>query len=125
LQLKENPHGLGHKLVSKTMATKYDMERFNGNNFSLWRKLKMKATLRKDNCIVAIEGKPAEMMDQKWKKIDNNTIVNLYLAMADSVVSNVVDKDIAKEIWDALIKLYEAKSLHTRIFLKRDAIIKL
>ncbi|RDY10889.1 hypothetical protein CR513_04525, partial [Mucuna pruriens] len=39
--------------------------------------------------------------------------------MADSVLSSVAEKNTAKEIWDTLIKLYEVKSLHTRIFLKR------
>lgn len=100
------------------MTTKYEIERFNGNNFSLW-KLKIKAIFRKDNCIAAMEGKPAEMTEHKWKEIDNNAIANLHLSMADSVLSSVAEKETAREIWDALIKLYEVKSLHTRIFLKR------
>lgn len=70
------------------MTTKYEIEKFNGNNFSLW-KLKMKAILRKDNCIDAIQEKLVEMTDQKWKEIDNNAIANLHLAMADSVLSSV------------------------------------
>ena len=39
--------------------------------------------------------------------------------MADSVLSSVAEKKTAREIWDVLNKLYEVKSLHTRIFLKR------
>jgi len=36
------------------MAAKYEIEKFNRSNFSLW-KLKMKAVLRKEHCIVAID----------------------------------------------------------------------
>ncbi|KAF7838803.1 Retrovirus-related Pol polyprotein from transposon TNT 1-94 [Senna tora] len=52
-------------------------------------------------------------------KMDNNAVANLHLALANSVLSSVAEKKTAKEIWDALVKLYEVKSLHTRIFLKR------
>jgi len=37
------------------MTTRYEIERFNRKIFSLW-KLKMKAILRKDNGLEAIEG---------------------------------------------------------------------
>jgi hypothetical protein len=100
------------------MATKFKIEKFNGSNFSLW-KLKIRAVLRKDNCLDAIDGRPADITDQKWKEMDDNAVANLHLAMADSVLSSIAEKKSAKEIWDALIKLYEVKSLHTRIFLKR------
>jgi len=100
------------------MTTRYVIEKFNGKNFSLW-KLKMKAILRKDNCLATIEEKPVGITDQKWKEIYNNAIANLHLALADTVLSSIVEKTTAKEIWDTLTSLYEVKSLHTRIFLKR------
>lgn len=46
--------------VLEAMATKYDIEKFNGINFSLW-KLKMKALLKKDNCLVVITKRPAKL----------------------------------------------------------------
>ena len=64
------------------MAAKYEIEKFSGSNFSLW-KLKMKALLRKDHCIVAIEVRPEGLSDDKWKEIDNNAIAILHLALAD------------------------------------------
>ncbi|KAG2399616.1 Retrovirus-related Pol polyprotein from transposon TNT 1-94 Protease [Vigna angularis] len=100
------------------MTAKFEIEKFNGNNFSLW-KLKIRAILRKDNCLDAIEDRRAEISDEKWKEMDDNAVANLHLAMADSVLSSIAEKKTAKEIWDTLIKLYEVKSLHTRIFLKR------
>jgi len=79
----------------------------------------MKAILRKDNCLETIEEKPESITDKKWKEIDNNAIANLHLALVDAVLSSIAEKTTTKKIWDTLTSLYEVKSLHTRIFLKR------
>ncbi|GKD09664.1 gag-pol polyprotein [Tanacetum coccineum] len=101
------------------MAVKFKIEKFNGNNFSLW-KLKMKAILRKDKCLAAIGERPAEVTDDsKWDEMDGNAIANLHLALADGVLSSIEEKKSAKEIWDHLARLYEARSLHNKNFLKR------
>ena len=100
------------------MSAKFEIEKFNGKNFSLW-KLKIKAILRKEKCLDAIEGRPTGIADDKWKEMDDNAVANFHLAMADSVLSSVAEKKTAKEIWDVLTKLYEVKSLHNKIFLKR------
>lgn len=101
------------------MTAKFEIEKFNGSNFALW-KLKVKAILRKDNCLAAIEERPKEVTDDdKWNEMDGNAIANLHLALADGVLSSVAEKKTAKEIWDTLTRLYEAKSLHNKIFLKR------
>ncbi|KAE8686001.1 hypothetical protein F3Y22_tig00111088pilonHSYRG00304 [Hibiscus syriacus] len=101
------------------MARKFDIEKFNGRNFSLW-KLKMKAILRKDGCLAAINERPVDFAyDIKWNEMDGNAMANFHLALADEVLSSIEEKKTAKEIWDHLIKLYEATSLHNKIFLKR------
>jgi hypothetical protein len=51
--------------------------------------------------------------------MDGNAIANIHLALADEVLSSVAEKKTTKEIWDTLTKLYESKSLHNMIFLKR------
>ena len=79
------------------MAAKYEIEKFNGNNFSLW-KMKMKAVLRKNNCLAAIEERPMEITDDKWNEIDGNAISDLHSALADRVLSSVVEKNTANEI---------------------------
>ncbi|KAK8511542.1 hypothetical protein V6N12_038144 [Hibiscus sabdariffa] len=102
------------------MATRFEIERFNGRNFSLW-KLKIKAILRKDGCLAAISERPTDFTDNnKWNEMDGNAVADLlHLALADEVLSSIEEKNTAKEIWDHLTKLYEAKSLHNKIFLKR------
>ncbi|KAE8696710.1 Tyrosine decarboxylase 1 [Hibiscus syriacus] len=52
------------------MTTKFDIEKFNGINFSLW-KLKMKAILRKDGCLASISERPVDFTDDnKWIEMD-------------------------------------------------------
>ena len=85
--------------------------------------MKTKAVLRKHHCIAAIEVRPERLADDKWKEIDNNTIANLHLALADSVLSSVAEKTTAKEIWEALTRIYETKPLHNKMLLKRKLYI--
>ena len=78
--------------------TKFDINKFNRTNFSLW-KMKIKAILRKDNCLATIGDRPVEITDDnKWKEIDGNAITDLHLALADGVLSSVAEKKTAKEI---------------------------
>ncbi|GJS97042.1 hypothetical protein Tco_0804010 [Tanacetum coccineum] len=51
--------------------------------------------------------------------MDGNAIANLHLALADGVLSSIKEKKSANEIWDHLARLYEAMSLHNKIFFKR------
>ncbi|KAK4280399.1 hypothetical protein QN277_012028 [Acacia crassicarpa] len=101
------------------MTTKMDIGKFDGMEFSLW-KLKMKALLIKDNCLEFISTRPQEFTDdEKLKKIDELPISNLHLSLLDDILLGVKEKKSAKEIWDHLTKLYEVKSLHNKLFLKR------
>ncbi|KAE8656956.1 D-glycerate 3-kinase [Hibiscus syriacus] len=101
------------------MTTKFDIEKFNGRNFSLW-KLKMKVILRKDGCLAAINERPVDFTDDnKWIEMDENAMANFHLALADEVLSSIEEEKTAKEICDHLTKLYKATSLHNKIFLKR------
>ena len=90
------------QILVNTMATKFEIEKSNVNNFSLW-KLKIKAILRKDNYLPAIEGRPAGLANDKWKEMDDNVVANLHWALADSILLSIAEKKMAKEIWDALV----------------------
>ncbi|KAE8694358.1 hypothetical protein F3Y22_tig00110783pilonHSYRG00068 [Hibiscus syriacus] len=69
------------------MATKFDIEKFNGRNFSFW-KLKMKAIMRKDGCLAAISERPVDFTDDNnWIEMDGNAMANFHLALADEVTS--------------------------------------
>ena len=51
--------------------------------------------------------------------MDGDVIASLHLAVADNILSSILKLQSAKEIWDTFTKLYEAKSLYNKIFLKR------
>ena len=80
---------------------------------------KDEGNFKENNCLAAIGERLIKITDDnKWNEMDGNAIADLHLAFIDGVLSSVAEKMIAKEIWDTLIKLYEAKSLHNKIFLK-------
>lgn len=63
-----------------------------------------------------------EITDAKRNKMDGNAIANLHLTLANAVLSSLEEKKTVKEIWGALTKLYKAKSLYNKIFLKKEII---
>ncbi|TXG73741.1 hypothetical protein EZV62_002320 [Acer yangbiense] len=76
------------------MATKFKIEKLKGSNFLLWKmKMKMRAILMKDNCLLAIGDRLTENTDDnKWKEMDGNAVANLHLALADGVLSKLGHK---------------------------------
>ena len=68
------------------MAAKYEIKKFNENNFSLW-KMKTQVILRKNNCLATIGEK--SMKIRQVNEMDGNVIANLHLTLADVVLSNV------------------------------------
>ncbi|GKC03421.1 hypothetical protein Tco_0995031 [Tanacetum coccineum] len=80
------------------MTAKFEIEKFNGNNFLLW-KLKMKVILTKVKCLAAIGERLAEVTDNsKWDEMNGNAMENLHLTLADGVLSNIEEKKTAKDI---------------------------
>ncbi|GJY00978.1 hypothetical protein Tco_0359130 [Tanacetum coccineum] len=67
----------------------------------------------------AIGERPVEVTDDsKWDEMDGNAITNLHLALANGVFSSIEEKKGGKDIWDHLDRLYEARSLYNKKFLK-------
>jgi len=84
----------------------------------------MKAILRKDNCLATISDKSKNFINNdKWNEMNENTIANLYLALADEILSSIEQKKTINDFWDHLTKLYKTKTLHNKIFLKRKLYI--
>jgi len=54
--------------------------------------------LRKDNCLYAIDGRPADITDAKWKEMDDDVVADLHLTMTNSVLSSILEKKTSKEI---------------------------
>ncbi|WVZ06123.1 hypothetical protein V8G54_019469 [Vigna mungo] len=103
--------GQGFKNSQETMATKFDVEKFNGaNDFGLW-KIKMEAILIQQGCDEALKGESrmSDAMTQEEKK-----------KMRDKVLREVAKEKIAAEIWAKLESLYMTRSLAHRLCLKQQ-----
>ncbi|GJV43849.1 gag-pol polyprotein [Tanacetum coccineum] len=97
------------------MAEKFEIEKFNGNNFSLW-KLKMKTILTKDKCLEAISERPTEVtVYGKWAEMDKNAIANLHLALADGVIINLISNVLADYLVfdDVVAAILEEENRHS------------
>ena len=82
--------GLPFIVKVKQMTVKFEIEKFNGSNFRLW-KMKMKANLRKKSCLEAIGERPKNVEDKKWEQMDGDTITSLHLAVVDNILSNILE----------------------------------
>ena len=85
------------QIAKSKMVAKFEIQKFNESNFSPW-KMKIKAVLRKDNCLVAIDKRLKGITDAKWEETDGNVVANLHLTLADEVLSSIIEKKPAKEI---------------------------
>ena len=99
---------------------KIEIEKFNGQNFELW-KLKMEDLLvDKDQWITVDLGtKPSGVTDEEWKKLDQKAKSTIRLCVSDSVLLNVSGKATMKALWDKLGTLYQSKSLVNKLFLRK------
>ena len=105
-----------------TMGTKWDIEKFSGNNdFGLW-KVKMEAILIQQKCVEVLKGeaKMAATLSQaeKTEMIDKARSA-IILCLGDKVLREVTREKTAEDMWTKLESLYMTKSLAHRLCLKQ------
>ena len=76
----------------------------------------MKIILRKENWLQAIGERLENGEDKKWEQMGENAISNLHLAVIDNILSNILELLSTKKNLGYFENLYEAKSLHNKIF---------
>jgi hypothetical protein len=126
-------------------SSRIEIEKFNGNNFELW-KLKMEELLvDKEKWIVVdpstqptstpststqatgtqptntqtTSTPPTGMLKENWEKLDRRERSTIRLCLEDSVLLNVSGESTSKELWDKLGNLYQSKSLVNKLFLRK------
>ncbi|WVZ02051.1 hypothetical protein V8G54_022857 [Vigna mungo] len=115
--------GQGFKNSLGVMATKFDVEKFNGaNDFGLW-KIKMEAILIQQGCVEALKGE-SKMSDtitqEEKKKMGDKARSAIILCLGDKVLREVAKEKTAAEIWVKLESLYMTRSLAHRLCLKQQ-----
>ncbi|WVZ02271.1 hypothetical protein V8G54_023077 [Vigna mungo] len=115
--------GQGFKNSQGAMATKFDVEKFNGaNDFGLW-KIKMEAILIQQGCVEALKGESKmsdAMTQEEKKKMGNKARSAIILCLGDKVLREVAKEKTAAEIWVKLESLYMTRSLAHRLCLKQQ-----
>lgn len=101
---------------------KFDIQRFDGTEFSLW-KFQMTVFLRGQELIGVVDGTSVKPVDEdgnqtlaKWVKADNKAMMFITQALGKSQLSYVVNCESSKAMWDRLITIHEQKnkmSLHS------------
>lgn len=103
------------------MATgehKFEIEKFNGKKFELWRLKFEDLSVQKDQW-TTISGRSSGMSNEDWQKLDRKDMGTLRLCL-DSVLLNVSDQTTTKGLWDQLQTLYQTKNLTNELFLRKQ-----
>jgi hypothetical protein len=97
---------------------KFRVEKFNGQNYQLW-KMQMEDYLYQKDLFLplgGIEKKLMTMKDEEWEVLDRKALGTIRLSLAASVAFNISKEKTTKELMDALAKLYEKPSHPIRYF---------
>ena len=97
-----------------------EVDKFNGNNFKLW-KLNMEDFLEDRDLweVTSIDVRPTKIPQENWDLKDQKAkgIIRLYLA--DSILLNVFDEKNANSLWTWLGSVYQEKSLVNKLFMRK------
>ena len=88
-------------------SSRVEIEKFNGQNFELW-KLKMEYLLvDKEQWAVVDPGtKPTSMSIEDWEKLDRKVRIKIFLCLSDPILLNVFGEESVKKLWEKLRNLY-------------------
>jgi hypothetical protein len=100
---------------------KFRVEKFNSQNYQLW-KMQMEDYLYQKDLFLPlgeIEKKPMAMKDEEWEILDRKALGTIRLSLAVSVAFNISKEKTMKDLMDALDKLYEKPSASNKVFLMK------
>ena len=106
--------------MASSSYKKMRVEKFNGNNFELW-KLKMEDMLEDRDLweAASLPVRPAAMSQADWDLKDQKAKGFIRLYLADLILLNVLDENTANSLWTRLGSVYQAKSLVNKLFLRK------
>ncbi|KAL5736180.1 hypothetical protein ACOSQ2_030968 [Xanthoceras sorbifolium] len=127
--------------MSKFSSLKFDVEKFDGKiNFGLWQ-VQVKDVLiqsglhkvlkEKSGPVLKDSGKgesgkgdsskgESSMSNEDWEEMDLRAASVIRLCLAKNVLANVHGIHSAKELWEKLEGLYQAKGISNRLYLKEQ-----
>ena len=69
-----------------------------------------------------MQGKSAKLVgtsNEDWEDMDLKAINTIQLCLADEVIYDVMDEEMATGLWSRLETLYMTKSLSNKLYLKK------
>jgi hypothetical protein len=100
---------------------KFRVEKFNGQNYQLW-KMHMEDYLYQKDLFLPLSRvakKPVAMKDEEWEILDRKALGTIQLSLAASVAFNISKEKTTKGLMDVLAKLYEKPSVSNKVFLMK------
>jgi hypothetical protein len=100
---------------------KFRVEKFNGQNYQLW-KLQMEDYLYQKDILLPlgeITNKTTTMKDEEWEVLERKALGTIRLSLVASVAFNISKEKTTKEMMDTLDKLYEKPSVSNKVFLMK------
>ena len=101
---------------------KFRVEKFNGQNLSLW-KMQMEDYFYQKDLYLPLGGKtkiPTGMTDEEWNLLDRKALGTIRLCLAASVAFNISKETTTEGLIKALEKLYEKPSASNKVFLMKQ-----
>ena len=100
---------------------KFRVEKFNGQNFPLW-KMQMEDYLYQKDMYLPLSGKtkkPTAMTNAKLEILDRKALGTVRLCLTVSVTFNISKETTTEGLIKALAKLYEKPSASNKVFLMK------
>jgi hypothetical protein len=100
---------------------KFMVEKFNGQNYLLWKMKRDDYLYQKDMFLPlgGVEKNLTAMKDEEWEVLEINPLGMIRLSLATSVAFNISKEKTTKELMEALAKLYEKLSVSNKVFLMK------
>ena len=100
---------------------KLRVDRFNGQNFQLW-KMQMEDYLYQKDLWKPLEGKTknqGSMSNDEWDLLDRKTLGSIRLCLAPSVEFNITKEKTIEDLMKTLATLYEKPFSSNKVFLMK------
>ena len=100
---------------------KFRVEKFNGQNFPLW-KMQMEDYLHQKDLYLPLSGKtkkPMNMTDIEWEILDRKALRIVRLCLVASFAFDISKETTTEGLMQTLVKLYEKPLASNKVFLMK------
>ncbi|KAG2663573.1 hypothetical protein I3760_16G037700 [Carya illinoinensis] len=116
---RSSEHASSSGRRSTVSNAKFEVEKFDGtNNFGMWQCEVMDVLIQQE-LDIALGGKPDDMTDQGWKKLNTQDCSTIRLCLTKEQKYFVMRETDARVLWQKLEDKFMKKSIESRLYLKK------